>query len=187
MDDVILDRQPVSVVVGKNGNIKLKILGWGYYLYNIMIKGFLIGLLLSLNFSLYVKAGGYSVFSTTYLPNPEVLNIILGIFAVSFFLMIVLSFSDFLQNLLIAVVGGLFVFMMINQFALFDKYDFMTRSLMIYLGEGAANFVSGSCHIIVSIIIGIFTCRHIIIFNPFYIFWAETLNFPIIHFPAVNI
>ena len=168
MDDVILDRQPVSVVVGKNGNIKLKILGWGYYLYNIMIKGFLIGLLLSLNFSLYVKAGGYSVFSTTYLPNPEVLNIILGIFAVSFFLMIVLSFSDFLQNLLIAVVGGLFVFMMINQFALFDKYDFMTRSFMIYLGEGAANFVSGSCHIIVSIIIGIFTLL--------YIYFSSTSN-----------
>ena len=36
MEDVILDNQPVSVVVTKNGGVKLKMLGWGWHLYKLL-------------------------------------------------------------------------------------------------------------------------------------------------------
>lgn len=40
--------------------------------------------------------------------------------------------------------------MMINQFALFDKDAFMTRGMLLYLGEGAAAFVDGRAWLVMS-------------------------------------
>ncbi len=150
MDDVILDKQSVAAVIGKKGTVKLKVLGWGYYLYNVIIKALIMTLFLSINFCLFAKAGGYSMFGSSILPAPEILNILLSIFCVSFIVMLVLSFSEWLQNLALAFVSALFVVMMINQFALFDKYHFMTSGVMLYLGMDAARFVDGSAYLVVA-------------------------------------
>lgn len=150
MEDVILDNQPVSVVVTKNGGVKLKMLGWGWHLYGIIVKGLIMALLLSINFCLFAKAGGYALFGEVLLPKPEIVNILLSIFCVSMLVMLLLSFSEWLQNIMLALVAGLFTAMMINQFALFDKDAFMTRGMLLYLGEGAAAFVDGRAWLVMS-------------------------------------
>lgn len=94
MEDVILDNQPVSVVVTKNGGVKLKMLGWGWHLYGIIVKGLIMALLLSINFCLFAKAGGYALFGEVLLPKPEIVNILLSIFCVSMLVMLLLSFPN---------------------------------------------------------------------------------------------
>ena len=142
MDDVFVDNQPVAVVVDNKGKVKLKVYNFGAYLLNLFVKSVLMFLLLSLNFCLFAKAGAYNVFVGANL-SPEIIGILTKMYLFSLAIMFILSFSQILQNLFLALVSGLFVWAMINQFALFDKYDFLSDTFSIYINEQLGDWVKG--------------------------------------------
>lgn len=161
MEDVIIDNQPVSVVVSKSGAIKLKMSGFGHYLFDIVIKGLIAGLLLSIDFCLFAKAGNLRIFSGGLLPSPEVLNIILMFWGVSVLVMFVCSFSEWLQNAVMALLAAFLAAAFINQFALFDKYTFLSDMALSYFGDGAAAVANGASNIITAVIVGILVLMYL--------------------------
>ena len=144
MDDVIIDNQPVSVAVEKDVTVSV-ISGrsFWHYLFHWLAKSLLLSLLLNIDFCLFAKAGNYSLFSAEGKLASEVIYISCGIFVVSLVLMFLVSFSRWLQNLVLALAAGWLVIMLLNQFALFDKHTFLSESVRIYFNEGAADFLDG--------------------------------------------
>ena len=142
MDDIIIDNQPVSVMVDRRGKINLKVNSFGNYLYNLFIKALLLAVLFSLNFCLFVRAGSYDVFGAGDF-YPVLGGIIVKIFLCALVLMFVLSFSRLLQNALLALSVGIFVMAMLNQFALFDRYTFLSETVKVYLNDQLGEFLYG--------------------------------------------
>lgn len=152
MEDVIIDNQPVSVIVNKSKVTKVKMRGMGRYFFSLLVKSVILLLLLSINFCLYAKSGNYLMFIEQMLPVPEVMGILKVFFGISFCLMFLLSFSNWLQNLLLAVVSAWLMVAMMNQFALFDVHRFLDGFFFNYFGYALASMMMGISHIVVSII-----------------------------------
>ena len=152
MDDIIIDNQPVSVMVDKQGKISFKVYNFGNYFYNLIIKSLLMSVLLSINFCLFVRAGSYDVFGAGEF-SVVTGGILVKIFLVSLALMFVLSFSRTLQNVLLAFVAGIFVMAMLNQFALFNRYTFLSDTIRIYINEQLGEFVYGISDIAAAFIV----------------------------------
>ena len=152
MDDIIIDNQPVSVMVDKQGKISFKVYNFGNYFYNLIIKSLLMSVLLSINFCLFVRAGSYDVFGAGEFSVVTV-GILVKIFLVSLALMFVLSFSRTLQNVFLAFVVGIFVMAMLNQFALFNRYTFLSDTIRIYINEQLGEFVYGISDIAAAFIV----------------------------------
>ena len=105
----------------------------------------MIGLLLGINFLLFASAGNFKVFPSGISMSSEAVFILAAIFGVSLMLMFLISFSSFLQNVVSAVVVGFFVYISLNQFAMFDKFSFLSYMLAPYLGNDIAmNFMTNS-------------------------------------------
>ena len=155
MDDVIIDNtQPVEVVMG-NRTISLRAKSFGSYLLDLVLKALLMFFFLSIDFCLFAKAGSYSVFLPDGALAPEIVSILTGCFFLSLVLMAVLSFSSLMQNCLLAFVFGVFVFMMLHQFALFDTGTFLSDTFRIYFSEGAADFVHGISDVAAAVLAGV--------------------------------
>ncbi len=152
MDDIIIDNQPVSVLVDKQGKISLKVYNFGNYFYNLVIKSLLMSVLLSINFCLFVRAGSYDVFGAGEF-SVVTGGVLVKIFLCSLALMFVLSFSRTLQNVLLAFVAGIFVMAMLNQFALFNRYTFLSDTIKIYINEPLGEFVYGISDIAAAFIV----------------------------------
>lgn len=115
------------------------------YLFDWLVKGMVIALLLSINFLLFASAGNFTVFSSDFSMSYETFLVLAAIFGVSLTLMFLISFSSFLQNLVTAATVGFFVYISLNQFALFDKFSFLAYITAPYLGrETAMNFMHNS-------------------------------------------
>lgn len=167
MDDIIIDNQPVSVVVDKQGTIRLKVFNIGSYFSNLFLKALLMALVFSINFCLFVRAGSFDIFAHENF-TVVVGGILIKFFLLSLFLMFLLSFSRTLQNVLLALAVGIFVMAMLNQFALFDRYAFLSDTIKIYFNEAIGTFVYGISDIVAAVLIALLVLA--------YLFYATQIN-----------
>ena len=148
MDDVIVDGPaPTSIQNRKQKRIRRSRpkRDLTVYLFDWLVKAVMIGLLLGINFLLFASAGNFKVFPSGISMSSEAVFILAAIFGVSLMLMFLISFSSFLQNVVSAVVVGFFVYISLNQFAMFDKFSFLSYMLAPYLGNDIAmNFMTNS-------------------------------------------
>lgn len=148
MDDIIVN-EPTPNTMRNHQKKKFRKLkpkrDFGVYLFDWLVKGILVGLLLCLDFVLFASSGNFSIFSSDITMAQEMIYILTSIFAISLIFMFLISFSTFLQNMVTALVCGFMVYIVLNQFALFDKFSFLFYMLSPYLGNTAAmNFISNS-------------------------------------------
>ncbi len=153
MEDIIVDGPSPTSIQSRNSKKfirkeKKEKRDLSVYLFDWLIKGLLVALLLSIDFVLFAGAGNFGIFASGYSLAPQVLYVLIGFFAVSIILMFLLSFSSFLQNLLTAVAGGLFVYVLMHQFALFDETSFLAGWVGNYLGSTLAMNFMGISHIL---------------------------------------
>lgn len=155
MDDIIIDnKQPVEVVVdGKTISLRAK--SFGAYVLDMFLKAMLMFLLLSISFGLFVQAGNYPAFVASGEMAPEIIRILSGFFIVALVVMILLSFSSWAQNLMLALVAGIFVLMMLGLFATFDRYTFLSDTLRIYVNERLAEFVYGISDVTLAFLVAV--------------------------------
>ena len=148
MEDIIVD-EPAPTSIRSRKQKKFRRIRSGrdltVYLFDWLVKGLMIALLLGINFLLFVSAGNFSVFSSGFTVSSEVLFVLAAIFGISLALMFLISFSSFLQNVVTAAVVGFFVYISLSQFALFDKFSFLYYVFEPYLGNDmATNFMTNS-------------------------------------------
>lgn len=113
--------------------------GLGAYLTDWITKSLIVGSLIAINFLLFCRTGSMGVFDKGIL-WPEVSYILSGIAVMAVLSLFLLSFSRLLQNVFTALVGGLFVVVMLNQFALFDGNSFLLPLAQKYIGEKGTDF-----------------------------------------------
>ncbi len=127
------------------------------YIFNWIVKGLFVALLLGINFLLFAGAGNQAVFGSGFMFQPEIMTILIGLLVFSLLLMFLFSFSSFLQNLLVAVLTAGFVLAMLNQFALYDKTSLLVPLLSPYLGYSTAFMFDGISHWVLAGTAGVIT------------------------------
>ena len=100
------------------------------YMFDLIVKTFILASVISIDFTLFANSGNYSLFSSSWL-NIEAQYIYIAIFAVSFVLMFIVSFFRSLENVLLAIIVALTSVALINQFATFEK-----QSALLVLFQG---------------------------------------------------
>lgn len=151
MEDIIIEERPVPSVskkepvkvVEKKVKIKVKKQGPGVlsYLADWFNKSLIVFLLAALDFILFCGAGNLNIFRGA--PWEFILEaqyILVGLFILSWLLMFAASLARFIQNLLAAGCVFLFVVIIMNQFALFDKASFLQAGAAEWLGNSAGRF-----------------------------------------------
>ncbi len=156
MHDVIIDapNQTISVKTKRVGKPK-KGRNLGRYLFDWLVKGLMVSLLVSINFVLYSTSGNFKLFPSEYMLAPEVLYILAGIFCVIIGVLFLVSFSSFFQNLISSFVVVGFVWAMLNQFALFDKTSILSVWINQYFGSVPAQYFIGNSHIVLAVLSGV--------------------------------
>ena len=113
MEDIFLDdpRQVSAKEVSAKKKIeqKNKNRSFGQYFVDLIVKSLICAIVISINFTLFTEAGSYNLFDSSQHINQEAIIIYSSIFALSFTVIFVLSFSLFLQNLFTAIIGGMFI------------------------------------------------------------------------------
>lgn len=155
MEDIIIEERPVPSVskkepvkvVEKKVKIKVKKQGPGVLSYwaDWFNKSLIVFLLAALDFILFCGAGNLNIFRGA--PWEFILEaqyILVGLFILSWLLMFAASLARFIQNLLAAGCVFLFVVIIMNQFALFDKASFLQAGAAEWLGNSAAGFLSAA-------------------------------------------
>ena len=127
------------------------------YVFNWIIKGLFVALLLCIDFLLFAGSGNQAVFGSSYMLQPEIMSIMIGLLVFSLLLMFLFSFSSILQNLVAAVVAAGFVLALLNQFALYDKTSILLPVLSPYLGYGVASMFMGISHWVLAALAGVVT------------------------------
>lgn len=158
MEDIIVDGPtPTSIKTRKSKNVRrLKPRrDFTVYLFDWLVKGLLIALLLAIDFTLFASAGNYEVFSSGFTLSSPITYVYAGLFAVSLLLLFLISFSSFLQNILTSFVFAVFVYIVLNQFALFDKFSFLAYWAEPYLGADTAMKFMGNSDIVTSVAAGV--------------------------------
>lgn len=159
MHDVIIDDTKTSMAVTADKNYRTvkkpkKRRSFSVYLIDWVEKAMIIACLLSIDFLVFAGAGSYNMFSSMTFFTPEVLYILIGIFVFSIALMYIVSFSSFFQNLLTAGAVGLFVIIMLNQFAAFDKNSMLSRLAATYISQDLGLLFNYVSHLVVAGVIG---------------------------------
>ena len=126
MEDIIIDdRRQISAKETKNRREMNRGRGkkrrFGGYLADLIVKTLLTAAFIAIDFTLFAEAGSYSLFTEIQTLTPEAVNIYGGILALSFILILLCSFSVFLENLIVTAAFTFLTASVINQFALFDK------------------------------------------------------------------
>lgn len=124
------------------------------YLVDWVEKALIIACLISIDFLAFAGAGSYQMFDHSTFLTLEVWYIIAGIFAASVLLMYILSFSSFFQNVTVSVVVALFITVMLNQFAAFDKNSMLASLVATYVSHDIGLLFNYVSHIILSVFIG---------------------------------
>lgn len=155
MHDVIIDDTKTSMAVTTDKKYRTvkpakKRRSFSTYLIDWVEKALIIACLLSIDFLLYIGAGSYDMFSSMTLFSLEVLYILSGIFVLSFVLMYIFSFSSFCQNLLTAGAVGLFVILMLNQFAAFDKNSMLASLASTYVSHDLGLLLNSVSHYVLA-------------------------------------
>lgn len=158
MHDVIIDDTRTSLAATSEKTIRekkpQKKRSFSIYLLDWVEKALIVACLISIDFLLFAGAGSYRMFGSMTLLNPEVWYILGGIFVLSVLVMYILSFSSFFQNLIVSVVVCLFIIVMLNQFAAFDKNSMFSSLAATYISQDLGLLLNYVSHIVLSIIIG---------------------------------
>lgn len=159
MHDVIIDDTRTSLAATADKKIRetkpKKKRSFSVYLIDWVEKALIMACLVSIDFLIFAGAGSYKMFGSMSFLNPEIWYILAGIFALSIFLMYILSFSSFFQNLLVSAVVVLFVIVMMNQFAAFDKNSMLSSLAATYISQDIGLLFNYVSHIVISIVIGV--------------------------------
>lgn len=159
MEDIIIDdKNKMSVNVENINKDKKKIRyrttgkkrSFFKYVADLLEKTIIISTLIIIDFILFAKAGSYSLFSSSANLQPELIYILGGILIVSFLLIYVVSFSKFLQNLLLALTLFVFILAMFNQFAMFDKSSILAGFVADYAGNDLGALFNENSHLVIA-------------------------------------
>lgn len=156
MDDVYLGdpRQSSAKKKAKSRNVKKR--RFSQFFADFLFFPLIIALFLGINFSLFAQAGSYSLFTSNQTINMEALYVYAFILAVAVISNFFISVSRPLQNFVAATVVALFVYALLNQFALFDEKSILGVYLDDYISDDFFRSVLNSySHIILSILIGL--------------------------------
>lgn len=159
MQDIIIEgsNQSSNLVANvRKGRVK-KPRGVVRYVFDWIIKGLFVASLLSIDFLLFAGSGNQQLFDGSFMLQPEIMAILTGLLFFSLFMMFLVSFSSFLQNVLTALIAGGFMLAILNQFAQYDKSSILVPMMTPYLGAAAASIFTGISHWVLAIGAGIFT------------------------------
>lgn len=123
MQDVIIDAKNSVTKVQKRKQKKTI----GSFLFSWVIKALIIGTILSIDLLLFNTGGSYELFADAGFVNLEVIYLITAIYLIALFLMFVVSFSSFLQNLLLATIFAYLSLAFMNQFATFAPHSILNN------------------------------------------------------------
>ena len=148
MQDIIIESSNQSSNVASNvRKIHLKKSeGFFRYVFGWIIKGLLVSLLLDIDFLLFASSGNQSIFTESGIMLPEIMTCLIVLSVLSLLVMFLFSFSLVLQNLVVSMVAGGFVWALLNQFALYDKTSILEPMLSPYIGMSAAFVFNGISH-----------------------------------------
>ncbi len=144
MDDVYISdpRQASAQAIAqkqKDRQNSLRRRNFSQYLFDLIVKTLICSCLLALDFTLFAEAGSYNLFDINQLPTIEAQFICAGIVAICFALMLLFSFSAFMQNILISVTFAGLVLAIFNQFALFDQSSILYGIFGSYIDSGISS------------------------------------------------
>ena len=152
MEDIVIDEKtPVSIKMVKQKRGR----SWGAFLVDWVEKALIVGLLLAIDFTLFAGGGSFKIFPSQNSLTLEVVYILSGIFIFSFVLMYLVSFSSFLQNVLTAVIVGVFAVVFVNQFANFDKHSMFAGFAEAYLGHDMGLLMTSFSHVFLGVVVGL--------------------------------
>lgn len=127
--------------------------GFGAYITDWFERGMIVSLFLIMDFLLFAGAGSYNMFDKGYIFNLEIWYILAGIGIFSFALIYLVSFSRFLQNFFAASSMALFIVLLFNQFAAFDKNSMLSSFASMYISENLGVILTYVSHVFVAVLI----------------------------------
>ena len=129
------------------------------YRISYFFSGFLYMLLFSfLNFILYITAGDYSIFNKFGHLNTEILLVFVVIAAVSFVIMLLLSFSKVFVKLFLSFFTAFIIYKSLDMLLVVDVSYFISSlqdSLISSLGVDATNYIMNNGNLILSAVFGL--------------------------------
>ncbi len=159
MQDIIIESSNQSSNIAANvRSVHIKqSRGMFRYVFDWIIKGLFVALLLGIDFLLFAGSGNQTIFSETTGLQPEILTSLMVILGFSLIAMFLVSFSSLLQNLLASLVVSGVVLALLNQFAVYDKASILEPMLTPYIGMSASFIFNGISHWILAGGAGILT------------------------------
>lgn len=158
MDDVYISdpRQASAQAIAqkqKNRQNSLRRRNFSQYLFDLIVKTLICSSLIALDFTLFAEAGSYNLFDINRMPTMEAQFVYAGIIAICFAVMLLLSFSAFMQNIFISATFGGLVLAVFNQFALFDQSSILYGIFGSYIDSSISGvFINHSDLLIAGII-----------------------------------
>ncbi len=149
--DILLPKNKTQERIRKQPRKKKR--GFGAYLVDWFERGMIVSLFLILDFLLFAGAGSYNMFNKGTLFNLEIWYIFSGICIFSFALIYLVSFSRILQNFFAASSMALFIVLLFNQFAAFDKNSMLSSFAAMYISENLGAVMTYVSHVFVAILI----------------------------------
>lgn len=158
MDDVYISdpRQASAQAIAqkqKDRQNSLRRRNFSQYLFDLIVKTLICSSLIALDFTLFAEAGSYNLFDINRMPTMEAQFVYAGIVAVCFAVMLLLSFSAFMQNIFISATFGGLILAVFNQFALFDQSSILYGIFGSYIDSSISGvFINHSDLLIAGIV-----------------------------------
>lgn len=122
---------------------------------SIILKGLYIFLLLAIDLILFTDSGNLNIFKSDTFLSSEIIWLLSGVLSFTIIIMAVTSFSRLLQDAVCALFTGLFIIVLLNQFAQFDPHSFIGDYLQIYMGSAVPMFFYNYSNIILAVFLAI--------------------------------
>ncbi|MDD4556964.1 MAG: hypothetical protein PHE89_06555 [Alphaproteobacteria bacterium] len=115
------------------------------FFFDWLIKGFFVGIFISINFLLFASSANYSLFLEGFNVVPHIFLPVAIIFALSILIMFLISFSALLEDLFVSLVVSLMIYAMLNQYMTLSPDSFLYSIFYNLVSpEFAKNFITGS-------------------------------------------
>jgi len=140
MDDIRINDDPrkQSARNLKNKVVEKEKRGFGGFLVDWFMKSLLMTIVLAIDFTLFVNAGNYKIFTDFGSVNMEAMFVYAGIAAISLVTVLLFMIILPLEDLLLSAVFAVTCVAVINQFAIFDKQS----GLIVLVGEWFSNDIN---------------------------------------------
>lgn len=129
---------------------------WLDFLFDWIVKGIIMALMISINFVLFASSANYSLFAEGLYVIPNIVIPMVIIFTISIGAMFFISFSRILENILVSVVIGCVSYATINQFMTISPDSFLYSMFYGLSPEFAMHFINNS-DILTAVVFSIIT------------------------------